>query len=60
MVTKLVKNEVMPISSPAFSSNGREAVKPATQQAEMPGAAQISDWIVVGAAAATRPARQAR
>ena len=28
MVTKLVKNEVMPISSPAFSSSGREAVKP--------------------------------
>ena len=28
MVTKLVKNEVMPISSPAFSSSGREAVNP--------------------------------
>ena len=28
MVTKLVKNDVMPISSPAFSSSGREAVKP--------------------------------
>ena len=28
MVTKLVKNEVMPISSPAFSSSGRDAVNP--------------------------------
>ena len=28
MVTKLVKNDVMPISSPAFSMSGLEAVKP--------------------------------
>ena len=28
MVTKLVKNDVMPISSPAFSSSGRDAVNP--------------------------------
>ena len=51
MVTKLEKNVVMPISSPAFSSSGRDAVNPA--EATNPG--RIRSAAVIAVPEAFRP-----
>jgi hypothetical protein len=50
-VTKLLKNVVKPMSSPALSSSGREAVKPVS--ATNPG--RIRSCAVKDAALAFRP-----
>ena len=51
MVTKLLKKVVKPMSSPALSRSGRDAVKPVS--ATNPG--RIRSWAVMVAALALRP-----
>ena len=54
MVTKLEKNVVIPISSPAFSSSGRDAVNPA--DATNPGRIRSAAVIAVPDAFSPSPA----
>ena len=55
MVTKLEKKVVMPISSPAFSSSGRDAANPA--EATKPGRIRSAAVIAVPEAFSPKPAK---